>query len=92
MNYELRTIALVDFMRDLKAETSKMLKHTAGFEKFTAWSEGYAALGCSCKDKNAIVNYIKNQREHHANISLREEYIRFLKDAGLELDERDWER
>ena len=32
MNYELRTIALVDFMRDLKAETSKMLKHTAGLE------------------------------------------------------------
>ena len=40
MNYELRTIALSDFMRDLKVETSKMLKHTSGFEKFTAWSEG----------------------------------------------------
>ena len=86
------SIALADFMRDLKVETSKMLKHTVGFEKFTGWSEGYAALGCSRKDKNIVINYIKNQREHHTNISLREEYIRFLKEAGLELDERDWDR
>ena len=56
------------------------------------WSEGYAALGCSRKDKNIVINYIKNQREHHTNISLREEYIRFLKEAGLELDKRDWDR
>ena len=27
------TIALSDFMRDLKAETSKILKRTAGFER-----------------------------------------------------------
>jgi hypothetical protein len=35
------SIALSDFMRDLKAETSKMLKQTSGLEQFTAWSEGY---------------------------------------------------
>jgi Transposase and inactivated derivatives len=86
------TIALSDFMRDLKAETSQMLKRTIGYERFTAWSEGYAALTYSLKDKDIVVNYIKNQQEHHKTISFREEYMLFLKDMGLELDERDWKR
>ena len=86
------TIALSDFMREMKAETSKMLKRTVGFEKFTAWSEGYAALSYSLKDKEMIINYIKNQREHHKTISFRDEYVDFLKAMNLELDERDWNR
>ena len=86
------TIALSDFMRDLKAETSKMLKETVGFENFTAWGEGYAALTYSLKDKDTVINYIKNQREHHKTVSFKDEYIQFLKDMGLELDGRDWSR
>ena len=86
------TIALSDFIRDLKVETSKMLKRTFGFEQFTAWGEGYAALTCNLKDKDIVIDYIKNQREHHKTISLREEYVEFLKDMGLDLDERDWNR
>jgi len=87
-----QTIALSDFMRDLKAETSKMLKCTTGFERFTAWGEGYAALTYSLRDKDMIVQYIKNQREHHKNVTFREEYIALLMEMGLTLDERDWER
>jgi REP element-mobilizing transposase RayT len=86
------TIALSDFMREMKAETSKMLKRTAGFENFEAWSEGYAALTYSLNDKDKIINYIKNQREHHKKVSLREEYEAFLAEMKMELDERDWEK
>ena len=84
------TIALSDFMRELKAETSKMLKRTVGFEHFTAWGEGYAALTYSLKDKDMVIDYIKKQREHHKTVSFKEEYILLLKDMGMELDERDW--
>ncbi|MDR1491218.1 MAG: IS200/IS605 family transposase [Planctomycetaceae bacterium] len=85
-------IALSDFMRDLKAETSKMLKQTPGFEQFTSWSDGYAALTYSMKEKETIVEYIKSQREHHKTELFRDEFIRLLREAGLELDERDWKR
>jgi len=86
------TISLSDFMRELKVETSKMLKKTTGFEQFTAWGEGYAALTYSYRDKNIITNYIKNQREHHKTVSFREEYVNLLKEMELELDERDWNK
>jgi len=85
-------IALSDFMQALKASSSKIIKTKEGFEKFKAWSEGYAALSCSLRDKDVIVNYIINQQEHHKKITFRDEYISFIKEMGLEFDERDWDR
>lgn len=81
-----------DFVRDLKAESSKMLKRTKGFESFTSWSEGYAALTCSLKEKDALINYIKNQRDHHKTISFEEEYRSFITEMGLQLDSMHWEK
>ncbi len=86
------TLALSDFMRELKASTSKWLKGVEGFENFEAWGTGYAALTCNVRDKNTVINYIKKQREHHRKISFRDEYIEFLKEMELELDPRDWYR
>ncbi|GAB1416480.1 hypothetical protein MASR2M117_18860 [Paludibacter sp.] len=69
-----------------------MLKRTVGFERFIAWNEGYAALTYSLNDKDKIVEYIINQREHHKKVTMREEYDELLKEMGLVLDERDWLR
>jgi len=86
------TIALSDFMKAIKASSSKIIKTKEGFEKFMAWGEGYAALSCSLRDKDAIVKYIINQQEHHKIVTFRDEYLSFIKKMGLELDERDWDR
>jgi len=84
------TLAVSDFMRVLKASTSKAIKRADGFEQFKAWGEGYAALSCNLRDKDRIVKYIINQQEHHRKISFRDEYLSFVQEMGLELDERDW--
>jgi REP element-mobilizing transposase RayT len=86
------TIALSDFMKALKASSSKIIKTVDGFEKFEAWGEGYAALSKSMEDKDKIVKYIINQQEHHKKVTFREEYEAFIKEMGLEFDERDWDR
>ena len=44
------------------------------------------------KDKDMIVKYIINQQEHHKKVSFKDEYIAFIKEMGLEFDERDWDR
>jgi REP element-mobilizing transposase RayT len=86
------SIALAKFVQEVKAESSKMLKHTAGFEKFTAWSVGYAALTSDVGNKDVIVNYIKNQREHHKKITFKDEFMELIRKMGMEFDERDWAR
>ena len=84
-------IALSDFMKAIKASSSKIIKQADGFERFHAWGKGYAALSYSLRDKDQIVNYIINQQEHHKRVSFRDEYVAFIKEMGLTFDERDWE-
>ena len=36
----------------------------------------------------AVTNYINNQKEHHRKMTFQEEVIRFLKEYGVEYDER----
>lgn len=79
-------------MKAIKASSSKIIKTNEGFENFRAWGEGYAALSCNLKDKDMIVRYVMNQQEHHKNISFKDEYKEFIKEMGLEFDERDWMR
>jgi REP element-mobilizing transposase RayT len=86
------TISLSEFMQALKGSSSKIIKTKKGFESFKAWGEGYAALSKSMADKQKIINYIINQQEHHKTNSFRDEYTAFIKEMGLEFDERDWSR
>jgi len=85
-------IALSDFMKALKASSSKIIKSAEGFERFKSWGEGYAALSYSMRDKDMIVKYIINQQEHHKKVTFKDEYKAFIKEMGLEFDERDWDR
>jgi REP element-mobilizing transposase RayT len=85
-------ISLSDFMQAIKGSSSKIIKTKEGFENFVAWSEGYAALSKSMEDKQKIINYIINQQEHHKTVSFKDEYTTFIKETGLDFDERDWHR
>jgi REP element-mobilizing transposase RayT len=86
------TIALSDFIQALKGSSSKILKTVEGYEKFSAWGEGYAALSKSMEDKNKVIQYITNQQEHHKKITFREEYETFIKEMEKEFDSREWEK
>jgi len=81
------SIALADYLRDIKASSSVWLKQSGKFTKFEGWADGYAAFTYAWKDKNMIVNYIKNQQEHHKNETFEEEYRRLLKEHGVEINE-----
>lgn len=82
------SIALANYMRDLKTSSSIWLKQSGKFPEFEGWADGYAALTYSWKDKDMIVNYIKNQQEHHKKESFEEELRRLLKEHGIEFDEK----
>jgi len=86
------TIALSDFMKAIKASSSKIIKTKEGFENFKAWGEGYAALTCNLRDKDNIINYIINQQEHHKKVTFKDEYLLFIEEMRLKFDERDWNR
>jgi putative transposase len=82
------SIALADYLRDIKSSTSLWLKQQGKFSSFEGWADGYAALTYSWQDKEMIVNYIKNQQEHHKKETFEEEYRRLLEEHGITIDER----
>jgi putative transposase len=82
------SIALADYMRDIKTATSLWLKQHEKFRDFNGWADGYAALTYAWYDKDIIVNYIKNQQEHHKKVTFEEEYKQLLKEHGISIDEK----
>lgn len=82
------SLALADYIRDIKASSSLWLKQHGGFPEFEGWAEGYAALTYAWRDKDMIVNYIINQKEHHKKERFEDEYRRLLVEHGITIDER----
>ena len=81
------TIAVADFVRDLKTSTSVYLKENKdSFPKFDGWAKSYCALTYSYNEKDAIINYIKNQKGHHKKVSFRDELLEMLRESGVEVD------
>ncbi len=82
------SIALSDLVKDIKLSSSEFIKKEMIFPKFNGWQVGYGAFTYSFEAKDRLINYIKNQKEHHKKVSFREEYIALLKEHGVEYEER----
>lgn len=82
------TMSVAHFVQHFKTSTSKWLKRNSKFPLFIGWSHEYAAFSYASNDKDKIINYIKNQKQHHKRQKFSEEYRKFLKDNGIVIDER----
>ncbi|MBN1388892.1 MAG: transposase [Bacteroidales bacterium] len=82
------SIALADFMRDIKACSSLWMKNSGLFPSFTGWAGGYGAFTCSYRYIGRLLEYIKNQQEHHRKKTFEEEYRSLLLEWGINIDER----
>ena len=83
-----KTIALADFVRTIKAKSSKWLKTVDSYYESFQWQEGYGAFSVSPSAMKRTKNYIFNQAEHHKTKSYRDEYGETLKKYGIKYDER----
>jgi putative transposase len=62
----------------LKGESSKWIhEEFPNMQKF-GWQDGYGAFSVSKKLVPKVVEYIKNQREHHIGKTFEEEYLELL--------------
>ncbi len=63
------------------------MKSENKFPDFEGWQGGYGAFTYNNRDKQMIINYVKNQKEHHKTESFLDEYKRLLTENGIEFDE-----
>ncbi|GAB6013406.1 IS200/IS605 family transposase [Viscerimonas tarda] len=82
------SVALADYIKDIKVSSSKWMKESGYFPDFSGWGVKYCALTYSYKEKDIIINYIKNQQEHHKVEVFSNEINRLFKENGIDEDEK----
>ncbi len=82
------SVALADLIKNIKLASSGFIKNNKVFRNFNGWQDGYGAFTYSIKEKDRLIDYVKNQEEHHKVISFRDEYKNLLEEHEIEFDEK----
>lgn len=82
------SVAVANLVKDIKLATSTLIKSENIFSNFKGWQVGYGAFTYSIEAKNNLIEYVKNQKEHHKKTNFKEEYISLLKEHGVEFNEK----
>ena len=82
------TVGLADFVKDIKTGSALWIKENRVFKSFSHWQEGYAALTCSRRETDRLIEHITTQEEHHRKVTFEKEYRKLLLEAGVEFDGR----
>ena len=81
-------IAPAILIKDIKLASSDLIKNENLFPGFAGWQDGYGAFTYAFSAKDHLIEYVKNQKEHHRKVSFKDEYISLLKEHGIEFDEK----
>lgn len=82
------SVALAGLAKNIKIASSGFIKDNGIFKNFNGWQDGYGAFTYSVKEKDRLIEYVKNQEEHHKVVSFRDEYIELLNEHEIEFDEK----
>jgi len=82
------SIALSDVVRDVKNGSTNFINSNRWVPGRFSWQEGFGAFSYGHSQLTGIINYIRNQEQHHAKRTFREEYLRFLKKYEIQHDEK----
>jgi hypothetical protein len=74
-------------VEEVKKSSSKWMKADGGVPNFS-WQNGYGAFSVSESHREKVIDYIKNQEEHHRTITFQEEYRKLLEKYRIPFDEK----
>ena len=75
-------------LEELKKRSSKWIKTKGAAYSNFYWQDGYGIFSVNPSEIDRVINYIKNQEEHHQKRSFQDEFRAFLKKYKVEYDER----
>jgi len=82
------TLSVSMAAKHLKGDSSFGIRRDfPGMSNF-GWQDGYGAFSVSKDDLPRVIEYIRNQREHHTKQSFENEYRELLKFHGIDFDEK----
>ncbi|MGM5469885.1 IS200/IS605 family transposase [Flavobacteriaceae bacterium LMO-SS05] len=82
------TQSLSDLMKQVKQDSSKWINNKGFVNRKFSWQAGFGAFSYSKSELANVINYIKNQEQHHKIITFQDEYLQLLKEFDIQFDER----
>ncbi len=82
------TQSLSDLMQDIKGDSSKWINQKGFINGRFSWQEGYGAFSYSKSQVDRVIEYIRNQKDHHRKRAFAEEYLDFLEKFQVPYDKR----
>ena len=83
-----REETVAHLVEEMKRNSSRWMKSLGSLYAQFAWQGGYAAFSVSQSVVNKTIDYVNRQKEHHRNVSFRDEYLQFLKLYNINYDEK----
>jgi len=65
------SISISSLVKDIKLSSNQFIKAEGIFPDFKGWQNGYGAFSANLRSKEILINYIKNQEEHHKKLVSR---------------------
>lgn len=82
------TLALSSLVKDIKLSSSSFIQQEKLFTHFKGWNEGYGAFTYTPEAIPNLIEYIKNQDEHHKTENPLEETKRLLREFDVKFEEK----
>ena len=82
------TIALSSLVKDIKLSSVSFINREKLFSHFKGWNEGYGAFTYTSEAIPHLIEYIKNQAEHHRKENPYEEMKRLLNEFDVEFEQK----
>ena len=77
------SISMASIAGEIKRLSSLWMNQSGLFPGFSRWGKEYFCFSKSPEDKEKVINYIKNQKEHHKKESFDDEIKRIMNEEGF---------
>ena len=82
------TLNIADFVNVVKSNSSRWIHESFAQLRSFAWQEGYGAFSVSKSAEVSVVRYTRNQENHHAKRTFKQELLTLLEKHEIKYDER----
>ena len=82
------SMSIADLIRDIKNNSANFINDNHFLKHKFSWQEGYGVFSYSQSNFGNVIDYIKNQKEHHRKKTFRQEYLGFLKKFEIPFEEK----
>ena len=83
-----KNISLSKIVEEIKRHSSRWIKTKDTYYLNFAWQGGYGAFSVSQSLLDKTRKYVESQKQHHKKMNFKEEYLLFLKEYGVDYNEK----